>query len=205
MGLIRTKRGFDKLADLDISKLTGKTIAGFTGNVDLTKPPVSVAILTDEKSLLDELIIKADKGGSLATARKNAQRAVVIDSLNKNASYVDINCGEDLSILLSSGYEAVSTNRAQSVLDAPVILDVDNSVNGVLKPRVKVDPNTKSLLGRIKEASGGEFGPVISFKNSRSILFAGLKAGVTYVYQLCSVGGSNGQSNWSDPSSGLVQ
>ena len=205
MGSLRTKRGFDKLGDLDVSKVTGKTIVGLTGNPDLAKPPVSVAILADQKSVYDDLIIKADKGGSLSTARKNVQRAIVIDSLNKNASYVDIHCGDDLAILLSSGYEAVSTNRAQTVLEAPVILDVDNSINGVLKPRVKVDANTKSLLGRIKEASGGEYGPVVSFKNSRSILFAGLKTGVTYVYQLCAVGGSNGQSNWSDPSSGFVQ
>lgn len=205
MPAIRTKRGFERLSDLGVSKLTGKTINGFTGNPDLTGQPVTTVVLTEQKDLFDDLIIKADKGGSLATARKNAQRAVVIDSLNKNASYVDIKCNDDLTILLSSGYEAVSTNRAQSVLEPPVILGVDNTINGSLKPRVKVDPNTKSLLGRIKEANGTEFGPVISFKNSRAILFDGLKKGVTYIYQLCAIGGSTGQSNWSEPSSGLVQ
>ncbi|MGI9086923.1 MAG: hypothetical protein ACR2HH_04145 [Chthoniobacterales bacterium] len=205
MGLIRTKRGFEKFSDLDVSKLAGKTIVGFTGNPDLADPPVTVLVMTEQKDLYDEFIIKADKGGNLATARKYGQRAVVIDSLNKNASYVDIKCNDDMAILLSSGYEAVSTNRAQSVLDAPVVIDVDNTMSGVLKPRVKVAPNTKSLLGRIKEANGSEFGPTISFKNSRSILFTGLSKGVTYVYQLCAVGGSNGQSNWSDPSSGMSQ
>ena len=38
-----------------------------------------------------------------------------IRPLNKDASYVDINCDEDLTILLSSGYQQVSTNRAQVV------------------------------------------------------------------------------------------
>lgn len=205
MGQIRTKRGFEKLSDLDVSKLTGKTIAGFTDNPEVADPPVTVPVLTEQKDSYDDYIIKADKGGNLATARKNGQRAVVIDSLNKNASYVDIKCNDDMAILLSSGYESVSTNRAQSVLDAPVVIDVDNSMSGVLKPRVRVAPNTKSLLGRIKEANGSEFGPTVSFKNSRSILFTGLSKGVTYVYQLCGVGGSTGQSNWSDPSSGMVQ
>ena len=52
---------------------------------------------------------------------------------------------------------------------------------------------------RIKSASGGEFGPVITFKNSRNILFKGLTAGTTYVMQLCGLGGSTGQSDWGAP------
>lgn len=205
MPAIRTKRGFEKAPDLDLSKLLGKTAACLKDNAALPAPPVEPPVLLEQKGVYDDFIVKADKGGSLATARKNGQRAVVIDSLNKNASYVDINCNDDMTILLSSGYEAVSTNRTQTVLNAPVVLEVDNTMHGALKPRVKVDPNTKSLLGRIKEANGTEFGPTISFKNSRSILFNGLSKGITYVFQLCAVGGSTGQSNWSDPSSGLAQ
>jgi len=60
------------------------------------------------------------------------------------------------------------------------------------------DPNRKAIQGRVK-ATGGEFGPVITFKNSRHILFKGLTAGTTYVMQLCGLGGSTGQSDWSDP------
>ncbi len=69
---IRTKRGFERLAPVEVSKLVGKTIAGFTGNPDLDDPPVTPAVLTTKKTGLDDAIIKADKGGSLATARRNA-------------------------------------------------------------------------------------------------------------------------------------
>lgn len=65
--------------------------------------------------------------------------------------------------------------------------------------RIKADANAKTFVGRIKQANGSEFGPSISFKNSRSILFKGLTAGVTYVMELCAIGGSTGQSDWSDP------
>ena len=44
-----------------------------------------------------------------------------------------------------------------------------------------------------------------AFKNSRSILFKGLTAGVTYVPELCAIGGSTGQSDWSEPASKMAQ
>ena len=92
--------------------------------------------------------------------------AELVVSLNKNASYVDINCDDDLAILLSSGYEAVSTNRAQRVLNAPVVLAVENGQSGELRPRVKANHDTKSFVGRIKPLDG-EYGPTISFQLAR--------------------------------------
>src|SRR5215218_3134839 len=53
---------------------------------------VTTAQLTTLKTTFDNAIIKANKGGTLATAQKNAARAAVVDALNKNGSYVDINC-----------------------------------------------------------------------------------------------------------------
>ncbi len=69
---------------------------------------------------------------------------------------------------------------------------------------MKAQSNAKSYVGRIKEANGSEFGPNISFASSRVILFGGLKAGVTYVMQLCAIGGSNGQSDWSEPATKMA-
>ncbi len=69
---------------------------------------------------------------------------------------------------------------------------------------MKTDKNTKSLVGRIKPV-GGEFGPAISFASTRELIFGGLTAGVTYVFQLMAVGGSSGESNWSDPGQGMAQ
>jgi hypothetical protein len=39
---------------------------------------------------------------------------------------------------------------------------------------------------------------MVTFKNSRNILFKGLAAGTTYVMELMGLGGSTGQSDWSD-------
>lgn len=204
MPKVRTKRGFEKLPPVEVSKLTGKVIVGLDDNEALPEPPVTPTELTAQKKTVDDAIIKADKGGSLATAQRNALIAGLVVSLNKDASYVDIHCNDDLAILLSSGYEAVSTNRTQRMLNPPQIISVENGQSGELRPRVKVDPTTKSLVGRIKPV-GGEFGPTVSFASTRKVIFDGLTAGLTYVFQLMAIGGSTGQSDWSDPSQGMAQ
>ena len=91
------------------------------------------------------------------------------------------------------------------MLNPPQILAVENGQSGELKARVRADANSKSFQGRIKTATGGDFGPVISFKNSRSILFKGLTAGITYLFELCAIGGSTGQSDWSEPATKMAQ
>lgn len=198
MPSIRTSRAFARASDLDLSKAAGKVVKGLDGNPDYTTPPVPSADLDLLKVDFDEWIIKADNGGTLATAHKDAARATLISAMNKDASFVDIHCDDDLALLLSSGFEAVKTNRAQTVLGAPEVTSARNAQSGEIQLRVKGDPNRRALQGRIKTL-GGEFGPVLSFASSRRILFEGLSAGTTYVMQLCGLGGSTGQSDWSEP------
>lgn len=138
------------------------------------------------------------------TAAKNAVRDQVLDALSKDASYVDITANGDLATLLVSGFQSVSTNRAQTVLPAPHVLSADHAQSGEIKLRVAADSNVKSYVGRIKKATDGDFGPTLSFQSSRAILFQGLSAGVTYVMQLCAIGGSTGKSDWSDPVSKMA-
>jgi hypothetical protein len=203
MPLIRVSRYYVRLPDLDVSKFSGKVVNGLTSNEDLDNPPVTPVDLGKLKKAFDDAIVAADKGGTLATAKKDAARAALIDALNKDASYVDINCGEDIIILRSSGYEPVSTNRAQAVLNPPEIVGVDYGQAGEFRVRLTGDPNRKAIQGRIKPL-GGEFGPVISFRSAKQILFAGLTAGTTYVMQFCGLGGSTGKSDWSEPVSKMA-
>jgi hypothetical protein len=76
-------------------------------------------------------------------------------------------------MLVSSGYKAVSTNRAHTVLDPPKILAAEYAHAGEIRLRVTGAPNRKAILGRIKAAGGSEFGPTISFKSPKLILLKG--------------------------------
>ena len=205
MPQIRTSRLYTKLPDLDLSSFAGSVITNLTNNPDFPTPPVTLAELGTTKGSFDNAIIAAAEGGTLQTAQKDAARAALITALNKEASYVDINCNENLVTLRSSGFEPVSTNRARQVLAAPVIVAATNGPQaGEIKLRVDGDPNRKGIQGRIK-AMGGEFGPVVTFKSAREIIFGGLVAGTTYIMQLIGIGGSTGQSDWSEPVTKVAQ
>lgn len=194
----RTNRRFNQAPDLEVSKQVGKNIAGFTGNLALPEPPVAPAELTVKKGAFDQWIVKAANGGKFETEQKDAARVDILKAVNKDASYVDMLCDDDEGIILSAGFEPVSGNRAQVVLEAPIIVAAAYGQAGEIKLRVKGDRNRKAIQGRIK-AVGGEYGPVITFQNSRKIIFEALLAGTSYVMELCGLGGSTGMSDWSEP------
>lgn len=91
-----------------------------------------------------------------------------------------------------------NTQELQAVLNPPQIIAVDYGQAGELKLRVSGDGNRKAIQGRIKKATDGDFGPTITFRNSKAIVFKALTAGTTYVMQLCGIGGSTGTSDWSE-------
>lgn len=198
MPKIRTNRIYNKMSDIGLYKFGTKTAEMLTGNPDFTKPPETPEDLTKKLTTYKDAITAADGGGKLQTAEKDAVRADVITVLDKNASYVDMECNNDRAILLSSGYEPVSTNRARAVLGAPEVVASSYGQTGEIQLRVKGDRNRRAIQGRVK-ALGGEYGPVITFPTAREILFKGLIAGTTYVMQLCGLGGSTGHSDWSAP------
>src|SRR5947208_2191792 len=80
---------------------------------------------------------------------------------------------------------------------------LDNGQTGGLTVRLDPIANAKGFDGRIKSGTG-EYGPSISFQNSKSIFFKGLTAGITYTLQLCAIGGSTGAGDWSDPVSHMA-
>jgi hypothetical protein len=196
---VKVSMNFTKLSDGNLSPFAGGVIEGMTSHAsDFPKPPVPIADLTTLKETFDEAMVEMTDAGPSTTAAKNAARKALIAALRKNALFVEIAANNDLSLLLTSGYEAASNNRAQNPLQQVEVLSVETAQSGELKARVKRQQNARAFEGRIK-AAGGEFGPSISFASAKAILFTGLTAGVTYTLQLCALGGSTGKSDWSDP------
>lgn len=197
-------KNFASLTPIGVYNQLGLVIDGCDNNTHFTTLPVTVPDMKVQQISLNDAILAAQTGGSEEKALRDNEVASTITTLRKNASYVDIHCNDDRAILLSSGFAEVSTNRAQTALGQPEVVAVDYGDSGELRPRVKAQANVRSYVGRIKEANGSEFGPSLSFASSRKIVFDGLKAGVTYVMQVCAIGGSNGQSDWSEPVSKMA-
>jgi len=110
-----------------------------------------------------------------------------------------MNCNNDMATLLSSGFQAASTNRTSTPLEQPTELVIDNGVSGQLVASVKPVKNTSLYEGRIKGATG-DWLPSVFTGDSQHIEFNGLTPGLVYTAQVRALGGSTGQSDWSDPS-----
>ena len=164
---------------------------------------MTVAQLVTLKQTLQDAVAAQAQGGTTATAAKNTARNALVEGLRKTPTTSRSVPTMISPTLLGSGFQSASTNRAPSVLDKVQIVGVDNGQAGELKVRIDPVANAKGFDGRIKSGTG-EYGPTISFQNSKSILFKGLTAGITYTLQLCAIGGSTGAGDWSDPVSHMA-
>src|SRR5438093_13538350 len=129
---LRVLLGFSSASDHQIEWIGGAVIEGMTDNAAFPNPPVTMAALLAALTAFTQAIAAAVQGGTAATALKNDKRATVVDLLRQLAGYVQQTCNNDLATLLSSGFEAVSTNRAQNPLDNPVSFSLDDANAGQL-------------------------------------------------------------------------
>ena len=200
---LRVLLGFTNAPDHQLEETAGAVIAGLTGNAAFPSPPVPLSDLQAALTNFTNAIAAQSQGGPAATANKNNMRDALVTLLRPLAGYVQENCNNNLALLLSSGFEAVSTNRARAPLAVPSIVSVDNGNTGQLL--VKVTPSANSKCYELRFAaigSGGAPGPWQSgglFTNSRSMPLNGLTPGTSYSVQVRAVGGSTGYSDWSDP------
>ena len=205
MSQLRVLLGFINAPDHSIEETAGAVIAHLSGNAAFPSPPVPTATLQSALTAFTAAIAAQAAGGPPATANKSNKRDALIALLRQLAGYVQQNCGNNMATLLSSGFDAVSTNRASVPLAPPGILSIDNGNSGQLLVKVTPIANAKAYEVRYAAiAPGGAPGPWQDgglFTNSRSMPVNNLTPGTNYTFQVRAIGGSTGYSDWCDASS----
>jgi hypothetical protein len=199
----RVLLGFSDASDHDLEELTGAVLNGLYGNPAFTTPPVlKPALQTALTNFTDGIAAQAN-GGPAATAHKNNMRAALISLLRILAAYVQLTANNDLAVLLSSGFDAVSTNRAQQPLATPTITDIENGMTTYLIVKVDVVKNARNYETRFALAPAGQpQGPWQDGglnSKARNMPIGPLVPGQNYVFQVRARGGSTGASDWSNP------
>ncbi len=202
MPQLRVLLGFTNAPDHSLEETTGAVSAGLFGHASYPTPPVTQIVLDAALLAFTQSIAAAAQGGPADTADKNNKRDALVDLLRQLAGYVQSKHGNDMAVLLASGFDAVSTNHASTPLTAPTIRDILNGNSGQLILRVTPIRNANSYETRYAAiGAGGAPGPWQSgglHSNSRSISINGLTPGTNYTFQVRAVGGSTGYSDWSD-------
>ena len=194
--------GFAKLSDMELDNFAQSVIDALTGNSTYTSPPVTLANLQAATDDFTTKLAAAQTGGPPDTAAKNNSRQTLVGMLRQMSSYVQINCNNDMALLLSSGFQAQNVNNAQVPLTQPEGLAIKNGTSGQLVARVNPVKNTSMYEGRAK--ADGDWLPSVFTGDSQHIIFDGLTPGKTYTVQARALGGLTGQSDWSDPSSHMA-
>jgi len=187
---------FAQLPDGDLDNFAHTVVSGLTGNTAFASPPVPLTEITAAATDFTGKIAAAQTGGPADTAAKNNARQSLIGKLRQTAAFVQMKCNDDLSVLLSSGFQAQSRNRASIQLTQPQGLEIKNGLSGQLIASVTPVKNANMYEGRIK--LDGDWLPSVFTGDSQHITFNGLSPGKVYTVQVRSLGGATGQSDWSD-------
>ena len=194
--------------------LLGWVIKCMKGNAAFPKPPIPLEAavppdpdapvdMTTRMNVLDQATKDAVGGGTIKTGLKNAALASAFEGLDANGFYVQTNARTNLPLFLTSGYQARSTNRAQSPVATPAITGIDNDISTQLD--VHVTPITNAVGYEVQTCIGtGAWTTVMFSTQARTITLTGLTTGTVMQVRVRALGGSTGQSDWSMPGSSIV-
>lgn len=202
---LRVSLSFSYDTDTNLHDRATAVSAGlFAATTAYPDPPeaASKIILDAANSAFDTAVAIAKTGSQQDTAAKKNKRDALISLLRQLAAYVQTKHGDDLEVLLSSGFEAVATNRAPAALDVPHIREILNGNSGELIVHADAITNIRVFAARIAPVTGGTVGAYQNaglHSDSRHISLTGLTPGTIYSVQLQAVGGGNRVSDWSDP------
>ncbi len=194
-------------ADSDelLIKDTGRILAGMTGNAAYLKPSPDLVLIKAASDDFSTALAEAGDGGTTLTAIKNDKRQALCNLLRPLASYVDIACNSDLTILLSSGFPIQKPQRFPiGDLPAPANLKVTLGLHsGGLDASVTPVYGAATYNWKVVAATQPTVIVQTAQTTAASTVFAGLTPGVVYIIQANAVGAA-GPSDWSSPVSQMV-
>jgi hypothetical protein len=185
-----------------------------SGNAAFSKPPIPYVPpvppdpatpldMTTRVTNLQTAITNYEDGGSQALNARNIAQAAVTEGLDALAFYVQTVARFNLPLLLASGFQARSNNRAQTKLDTPAITGIDNDSPTTLD--VHVTSVANAIGYEVQTCIGtADWKTVMFSPQARTITLTGLTTGTVYNVRVRALGGSTGQSDWSMPGSSIV-
>ncbi len=125
MDTFRVSYGFLRYKDPQFLVFADGVVIRLTDNPGFTTLRVPLTTLTPAITNFRNALTACETGGILATSAKDAARRVVEGHLRGEGAYVQSIAGEDLTLLLSSGFLSTKTTRTRIMLPQPEIVRLD--------------------------------------------------------------------------------
>ena len=184
-------------------------LKGLIGNSNFTAMPVDLNIFKTDLDNYAAAIAEAKDGGKKAITLRDKQGEMVIRTIKLLATYVELNCKDDMNTFLSSGFQPRSTVRTPpQPLDQPTILTIDQGTPGQLLASVKPVRKAKHYELRYGAVGAGGAAPAawstLTVPNAKTaVAINGLTPGTTYAIQVRAYG-QLGFTEYSDSATRMV-
>jgi hypothetical protein len=195
----RINTGFTKGSDNEVNNLSLDVMDALTAHPVFIAPPVLPPAMRILQTAFNTSMTDARKGGTDRTLAKNIAKQALVDALVQDALYCQGLARHDLNTLLTSDYDVVSTNRASGPLDTPAILAILNNVSGQLTVRGQGVINGRIYQARKSIDGGATWTDMGNFNGARLMVLTPVAPGKMCMVEICALGGSTGQSAWSNP------
>lgn len=167
-------------------------------------PPVDQPTLEAANDRLAAAIGAAEGGSKQSRAERNAAKEVVVRLLDQLAMYVQSNCGNDVDIVILSGFTPISSARTAAPPVSESIRKLVHGKNsGDMDATLMPYPDAGSYEIRCgMPLPGGALPetwiskPIVKLRPATTI--SGLTPGATYVFQARAVT-HGGYSDWGNP------
>jgi hypothetical protein len=173
-----------------------------TGNASYPTPSPTLAAVTASLNTFTAAVNAAisNGGGVALTIAKNARRAELVVLIRELASYVQVTCKGDMTVLLSSGFPIQKPVRNPiGQLPVPSNLTVTlGTYTGQLDASAAPVPGAAVYNWRLTTAAAPATLVQSAQTTAASNTFTGLTPGVVYNAEVNAVGAA-GPSDWSDP------
>ncbi len=194
--ILKVSLKFAKLADALLGAFAKNILEKMTGNAAYPTPPVTMVALDAAIGDFNTKLGAAENGGKLQTSQKNDSRQSLVTKLRLLAGYVQITCNNDLTTLISSGFDSQSTDRGLLTLDNPEALVVKNGNANQLVAKLTPPVKNANMYEAHVKPDGGDWLPSVFTGDSQHITFDGLTSGVIYTVSVRALGGANGTTDW---------
>jgi hypothetical protein len=166
-------------------------------NINFTAPDPALTVIDAALETFKTAMTAKNQGGKAATIARDNARAALILLLRQLIIYIEKIAQGDPIILLSSGFDITSSDRAPVNLTKPAIQGIDFGSPGSVVLHCGSMGNATFLKTQYRIPGGVWIdGPTSS--QARNIVIPGLVSGTTYEFRVQAGAGYNNLSDWSD-------
>jgi hypothetical protein len=190
MATVKVISGFSKFRDDDLETKAQFIIDKMTNNAHYPNPVPNLSDVIHAKNEFTTALAEKETGGKEKTALKNQKRKALEVILGQLALYVQLNCQNDLAILLSSGFDARKPNEKVGILGKPENFKAEDGPNaGTVKLTIKSIENADSYLFECTETPITAESVWIGKASSKAnYIFEDLTSGKQYAFRVSGIG-----------------